>query len=241
MFGFLKDERARMAFALFAGALTLATFPAPARAQQGPTVTPPPGCTAFLTVQSRGCTVSHMWTCEGDPEGTHWRLSMDQDGPFYLSYTDSEFRWLLSYELRSGGQNTLIQPEEDPASISDLFENGVDSMVFSLIHENEGGQRIQRDYTGFDRLTGETVEIDGRILNRTEFSYEYDLGEGPRRVGGNQYVHRDWRMFFGGQEVTTLPSGESSEGDYSPMEFAEPGERGFLSATPLYDCGDMMS
>ena len=57
---------------------------------------------------------------------------------------------------------------------------------------------------------------------------------------GNQYVP-GWRMFFGGQEVTTLPGGETEEGDYSPMEFAEPGERGFLSATPLYDCGDMMS
>ena len=231
---------------LAATALTLsvafALLPAaPAAAQGMARITPPAGCTAFLTVQSRGCTVSHSWTCEGDPEGTHWRLSMDEDGPFYLNYTDSEFRWLLSYELRSGAQNTLIQPEEDPASISDLFANGVDSMVFSLIHETDTGQRIQRNYTGFDRLTGDTVEIDGRILNRTEFSYEYDLGEGPRRVEGNQYVSEDWRMFFGGMEVTTLPNGESFEGDYSPVEFAEPGERGFLSATPLYDCGDMMS
>ncbi|MGI3186566.1 hypothetical protein [Nioella aestuarii] len=222
-----------------AGALVLT--PTPVQAQQGPTVTPPPGCTAFLTTQSRGCVVSHNWTCEGDPEGTHWRLSMDEDGPFYLSFTDAEFRWLLSYELRSGAQNTLIQPEDDPASITDLFATGTDSMSFSTIHEAGSGQRIQRDYTGFDRLTGELVEIDGRILNRTEFSYEYDLGEGPRRVEGNQFVSEDWRMFFGGVEVTTLPNGESRESDNSPMDFAEPGEPGFLSATPLYDCGDMMS
>jgi len=39
----------------------------------------------------------------------------------------------------------------------------------------------------------------------------------------------------------TLPSGETFEGNYSPMEFAEPGESGFLSMQPLYDCGDMMS
>jgi len=226
---------------VFAAGVSLTATPVAAQATQSATVTPPPGCTAFLTVQSRSCTVSHMWTCEGDPEGTHWRMSMDEEGPFYLSYTDEEFRWLLSYELRSGAQNTLITPEEDPASITELLATGTDSMVFSTIHENAGGQRVQRDYTGFDRLTGETVEIDGRILNRTAFSYEYDLGNGPRRVEGNQYIHRDWRMFFGGQEVTTLPSGEALEGDYSPIEFGEPGERGFLSATPLYDCGDMMS
>lgn len=241
MFCLIKRYFATAAFTISVAAGTAALTPVSAQAQQGATVTPPPGCTAFLTTQSRGCVVSHNWTCEGDPEGTHWRLSMDEDGPFYLSFTDAEFRWLLSYELRSGAQNTLIQPEDDPASITDLFETGTDSMSFSTIHENGAGQRIQRDYTGFDRLTGDTVQIDGRTLNRTQFSYEYDLGEGPRRVEGGQFVSEDWRMFFGGVEVTTLPNGETRESDSSPMDFAEPGEPGFLSATPLYDCGDMMS
>lgn len=228
---------------LAAMALTFgaATAPVSALAQRAGTVTPPPGCTAFLTVQSRSCVVSHMWTCEGDPEGTHWRMSMDGDGPFALSFTDSEFRWLLSYNLRSGAQTTIIEPEEDPASLSELFETGSDSMVFSTIYDNGAGLRIRRDYTGFDRLTGATAEIDGRVLNRTEFSYEYDLGEGPRRVEGTQYVHEGWRMFFGGLEVTELPNGERFESDNSPMEFAEPGERGFLTDQPLYDCGDQMS
>ncbi len=215
--------------------------PMPAIAQGTGTITPPPGCTAFLTVQSRSCVVSHMWTCEGDPEGSWWRLSMDGEGPFSLSHTDSEFRWLTSYGLRNGSQAVLVEPEEDPASITELFETGSDSMVFTTIYENAGGQRIERNYTGFDRLTGETVEIDGRILNRTRFSYEYNLGDGPRRVEGTQYVHEGWRMFFGGVETTEMPGGESFESDNSPMDFAEPGERGFLRDQPLYDCGDMMS
>lgn len=223
---------------LIAGAMLA---PVTATAQGAGTVTPPPGCTAFLTVQSRGCVVSHMWTCEGDPEGTHWRMSMDGDGPFALSFTDSEFRWLLSYDLRGGARTTIIEPEEDPASLTELFATGSDSMVFSTIYEDGTGRSIRRDYTGFDRLTGETAQIDGRTLNRTEFSYEYDLGEGARRVSGTQYVHEGWRMFFGGLEVTELPNGERFESDNSPMEFAEPGERGFLSDQPLYDCGDMMS
>jgi hypothetical protein len=227
--------------ATIALALSPIVAPLAAMAQGAGTITPPPGCSAFLTVQSRSCVVSHMWTCEGDPEGTNWRMSMDGDGPFALSFTDSEFRWLLSYDLRGGAQTTLIEPEEDPASITELFETGSDSMVFSTIYENSTGLRIRRDYTGFDRLTGETVEIDGRILNRTQFSYEYDLGDGPRRVDGTQFVQEGWRMFFGGLEETELPGGESFESDNSPMEFAVPGERGFLSDQPLYDCGDMMS
>lgn len=213
----------------------------PALAQDGPRLFQvPEGCSAFLTVQSRSCLVSHHWTCEVDAEGTHWRATLDQDGAFYLSFTDAEFRWLRSWDLRSGGTDTLIEPEEDPASLTELLATGSDSMVFSIREENTLGT-FQRDYTGFDRLTGETVVVDGRDLQVTEFAYEYGTPEGPRRTVGNQFVHADWRLFFGGLETVTLPDGESFEGNYSPMEFAEPGESGFLTMQPLYDCGDMMS
>jgi hypothetical protein len=37
-------------------------------------------------------------------------------------------------------------------------------------------------------------------------------------------VHEGWRLFFGGLETVTLPDGETFEANYSPMEFAEPGE-----------------
>ena len=61
---------------------------------------------------------------------------------------------------------------------------------------------------------------------------------GPRATSS---CMRAGGLFFGGLETVTLPSGETFEGNYSPMEFAEPGESGFLSMQPLYDCGDMMS
>ncbi len=239
-----QDMKPRMTLlASLAGAglmLTGLLSPAPALAQSGALFTPPAGCTAFLTVQSRSCVVSHHWRCEADPAGTHWRLSMDDEGAFYLSFTDHEFRWLRNYDLRTGAQSTLVEPEEDPASLTELFETGTDSMVYSLIRE-ENGQQYQRDYTGFDSLTGEEIVVDGRTLKVTSFSYEYDLGFGPRRVAGNQFVSEEWRLFFGGLETVTMPDGGTFEGNYSPMEFAEPGEDGFLSTTPLYDCGNTMS
>jgi hypothetical protein len=183
----------------------------------------PAGCTPFLTVQSRSCLVSHHWSCEADPEGTHWRATLDQDGAFYLSFTDAEFRWLRSWNLRSGATDTLIEPEQDPASMTELLATGSDSMVFSIREESAMGT-FQRDYTGFDRLTGETVIVDGHELQVTEFAYEYGTPDGPRRTEGNQFVHEGWGLFFGGLETVTLPSGETFEGNYSPMEFAEPGE-----------------
>ena len=229
-----------IASAAIAAAMTCAPV-LPVAAQQEPDLFQvPPGCTAFLTVQARGCMVSHHWTCDADPPGTHWRASLDEDSPFYLSYTDSEFRWLRSWDLRSGGNSVLVEPEEDPASLSELLETGSDTMVFSTVTTSNFGT-VQRDYTGFDRLTGDEVVVDGRTLAVTEFSYQYPVDGGMRRVQGNQFVHQGWLMFFGGIETVTEPDGETFEYNNSPMEFAEPGEPGFLTMQPIYDCGAMMS
>jgi hypothetical protein len=57
------------------------------------------------------------------PKGTHWRASLDQDGAFYLSFSDAEFRWLRSWSLRGGGTDTLIEPEQDPASLTELVRD----------------------------------------------------------------------------------------------------------------------
>lgn len=200
----------------------------------------PEGCTPFLTVQSRGCVVSHHWTCEGDAPGTHWRVMLDQDGPFGLSFTDAEFRWLQSWDLRRDTTNILIEPEQDPASLTELLATGNDTMVYSLRIETPMGSG-QRDYTGFDRLTGDAVTIDGRPLLVTEFAYQFDTGTGTRRVSGNQFVHESWRMFFGGIETVTEADGTSFDYDSSPMDFSEPGEAGFLTVQPVFECGEMMS
>ena len=74
----------------------LIALPLPALAG---TFTPPKGCTANLTVQSRGCIVSQFYTCEGDKTGDQWRADYDADGPFFLSKIDSVAQWLESYEF----------------------------------------------------------------------------------------------------------------------------------------------
>lgn len=222
------------------GTLLSVVLAGSAAAQSAETFEVPEGCTAFLTVQSRSCLMSHYWTCEADPEGTHWRMTLDQDGPFYLNYTDAEFRWLRAFNLRSGGQDILVEPEEDPASLSELLETGSDTMIYSIRNERAEGI-FQRDYTGFDRLTGEQVTIDGRPLLVTEFTYQWETTAGPRRTEGTQFVWPERRLFFGGVETVTTPGGEVIEGNYSPVEFHEPGDPDFLSMEPEYDCGGIMS
>ena len=80
------------------------------------TFVPPKGCTAYLTVQMKSCEVSHYWTCEGDPEGNHWIMSIDDEGPTFLQYLDREFRWLQSYPQGVDISRELIT-EEDRKSV----------------------------------------------------------------------------------------------------------------------------
>lgn len=211
--------------------------PMPVAAQTAPTFVVPSGCEAFLTVQSRQCSVAHYWTCEMEEPGLFWRVSVDANGPSYLSQSDQDYRWLQGFSLRHDSQSALIS-EADPADLDELFETGRDEMNFTL-QQTENGVTFEQTYEGYDAVSGVEVEIDGETLLLTEFAYEYETEDGTQRTSGNQFLSRDRRMFFGGVETTILPSGESFESDRSPREFIEPGEPGFLSMVPLYDCGEL--
>jgi hypothetical protein len=122
----------------------------------------------------------------------------------------------------------------DPASFSELMASGVDTWDFSLSKEDGTGSSA----TGYDRLTGQTVVIDGITLSQTEVEYtEYDRsGTVLRRARGNEYAHPEWRLFFAGPGETDLGDGQWLPIDGSPVEFIFPGEPGFLSTQPIYDC-----
>jgi len=227
------------AMILCAGLMLLATN---ALAANQNTFTPPKGCTAFLTVQDRNCQVEHHWACKGDPEGQVWRLVIDGEGPRQLSLTDNEFRWVLTYPLRAGTKETLVTPEADPASLTELLATGIDSYDFQIQIALDG-RPLRRDrVVGFDKLTGNSVTIDGEPLLTTEFAYTIsnDRDDSTYKAYGQQFVSERYNVFFGG--VETSESGGSKENhDNSPVEFLKPGEKGFLSRNPKYDCGAVMS
>jgi hypothetical protein len=95
---------------------------------------------------------------------------------------------------------------------------------------------------GQDRLTGNTITIDGVTLDETEyFITAYDSGGGEMwRSEGREYISRDYRMFLSGVSTFTVGD-ESFESNDTPMQFIFPGEDGFLSGSPKFGCGAVMS
>lgn len=201
--------------------------------------TPPAGCTAFMTVQSKGCRVSNHYTCEADPAGDQWRADYDQEGVYFISRIDSEAQWVESIEIDPPSRQTLDANPADPASFSDLLATGNDSYIFGLSKDTGDRTRVR----GADRLTGKQVVIDGITLQETEFNFtETDTsGNVLRRSRGNEYIHPEWRLFFSGPSQWDGGDGTYLPIDGSPVQFIFPGEPGFASTQPLFDCDAVMS
>lgn len=198
----------------------------------------PEGCEAWVTVQSKDCVVEHNFRCEGDPANIKQRVALDEEGMTYLGATDDESQWVRSFHPRSGHSEQLEPNPKDRASFTELLETGIDTYDFRTISPEIGVTR----FVGQDTLTGRTVVIDGVELEETEYNITAYAEDGTEiwSSAGNEYIHREWRMFQAGPGTVTLPD-ETYEEDDSPVEYIFPGEPGFLSANPKHGCGIMMS
>ena len=197
----------------------------------------PEGCQTVMTLQSKGCYLANYYTCEAEP-GALYRVDFDQQGPFYQSMIDRETQWIESIDLADGTVQTLDPGPADPASANKLFASGYDSFIFSLSKDNGEHSNVR----GHDRLTGESVVIDGVTLERTEFDYTETDDEGTilRRARGTEYILREPRTFLAGTSEwwdgeTWLPM------DGSPVTFSFPGDKGFEATQPLFDCDAVLS
>ncbi|MGB3313318.1 MAG: hypothetical protein WBB85_02805 [Albidovulum sp.] len=198
----------------------------------------PQGCEVYATVQMRDCQVSHHYRCTADAPGDQWAVYLDGDGPFYMSRIDSETRWMQSHDLISG-ENDRLADEVDPASFTTLITTGRDDFDFHTT--NDAGE--EHRHSGNDILTGETVVIDGVRLERTKFDLTTRDRDGnvlwSRK--GQQLVHRGWRIFFADREHFENSFGDEADVINTPVDFAFPGDKGFLTTEPIYDCDMMMT
>lgn len=201
--------------------------------------TPPSGCEGFMTVQLNNCTVGNYFRCAGDPPGDSWSTYFDGEGPYFTSRIDSETRWLQSYDHIADEWDSLDEAAADHASFTTLLATGRDAFDFSTTSDRGETRR----FVGHDRLTGERLRIDGVPLERTEFdvsAYD-DQGNWLWRRTGRQFIHREWRLFLADTETFENAAGEIFETVDTPIDFALPGEAGFMTTEPDYGCDMMMT
>ncbi len=190
----------------------------------------PEGCEPVLTVQHKGCVAVNVWQCEADNEGEQWLALLGEGGLFSVQKVDTDFQWLETYKV--SGNESLILPAPDPASMTELLANGLDAYEFTITKDSGDETTV-----GFDALTGETVVIDGVELLRTEFggSTLNEAGVEIDQSAGRQFISEKHRLFFFGEVWD--PATPDNVIDMSPVEFIYPDEPGFFSANPKFECG----
>jgi hypothetical protein len=198
----------------------------------------PQGCDAFVTIQSHSCLVEHYFTCEGDPEGVTRRVSLGENGLNFVGSTDRDAQWLSSFYPYTDHREQLEASPADPASLTELLAKGVDTYNFQTLSDEIGTTR----YEGEDRLTGRIITIDDVALQQTAYQLTAYGPDGTElwSAAGNEFVNADWRSFIGGTSTVTAPD-DSFDKDDRPVQFIFPGEPGFLSANPKFDCGAVLS
>lgn len=196
--------------------------------------TPPEGCRLEMTVQNRGCTVSQHYRCTGDAPGDQWVTYFTREGATYQSRIDAETRWMESIDLTTGLIDRLEDGAADDASFSALLATGRDDFDFWTRSNN--GERLR--HVGHDELTGDKTQIDGVPLEVTQFELTTysETGDVLIHRQGQQFISRAQGRFYGGVETSQDWTGARQESNDSPVTFAFPGQPGFGSTTPEYDC-----
>ncbi|WP_202900107.1 hypothetical protein [Thioclava atlantica] len=201
---------------------------------------PPAGCEVFMTVQMHNCQVANHYRCAADPAGDQWAAYSDGNGLYYVSHIDGETRWLESLATETGEVELLdTAASGDLPSFSTLLSTGKDDYDF-VTRSNFGESRR---YRGTDRLTGKSIKIDDVLLETISFELREETGAGEpiSNRSGTQYISRKERLFLSGPERFESADGEVATFDDSPARFDFPGDPGFSSQTPEYDCDMMMT
>lgn len=197
----------------------------------------PDECTAYLTTQSRSCSVTNYYTCPSSP-GDRWTISYGANGPYFMTRIDQEAQWVEAHDLPEGNGSRVLMQAIDPSSITTLLATGYDDYTFE--EQLEGAGIIR--YEGYDRLTGESVIIDGEHLLATSFQYrEINPQDGTvlATITGAEFVSERHRRFFAGVRTHTDAEGDITT-DNTPVEFIYPQEAGFLSSVPAYGCDTLI-
>lgn len=217
-------------------ALAALTFALPASAAR---FQPPEGCTSFLTVQHRSCTVTVQWRCGPAPEPDFWSATFSQYGlESVVSYT-ADYQWLDAIYMWDSSREEFTPPADDPVSLDRLIAEGVDTYDFTM-HRMQPDRSYQIRVVGADELTGETAELDGYPVElvRTRVQITAEDGTVEYKSEGTQYLSRNLRQFFLGVERVFDTDGTASEYDDTPVDIIEPGEPGFGLTQPIYDCSE---
>ncbi len=195
------------------------------------------GCEGIYTVEKTNCIVEHFFRCSG-VDGQYVRHEMidGRHNTEFVELADPEYNLIRSADLRGFTDSTLVSSVRR-FSLSDLLANGRSSSVGVMSMRVLGAEQ-QGPFRMEAEMSGETKVIDGVQLRIGQATGTVGLrppvgnmtSKGSLMIDAEDGVVLEgtWTVEFGGMRREV--GGE-------PLAIVHPGESGFLSNIPKYDCG----
>lgn len=191
------------------------------------TFQPQEGCTHVVTIQSEGCYVRHATRCPTLSDGL-------------LVYGTDKAGAVTATVFDADGATTIMGPQAglmmlkdrtDLFSIAALIAGGTDTYDYTAAAADGAEAR----FVGTTVLTGETVEIDGRLLRVvTTRQTATPPGGVPIETETTAYLDEGLPLMLTA-EVRDVASGQVTV-RRAPVDYLFPGEDGALDAEPRIGC-----
>ncbi len=197
----------------------------------------PRECTPFVTVQSADCTVLAAARCSGE-NGEILRLQVyDESGLINVEEQTLDWSLLFTASPTEGIGIFVDEGPHDELSRDSVERYGEDYFNYSVVFAVPGMGEFETNLTGILISEDELVEIDGHDLDLYRFRFAATLGEnGTLEVDQSAFGSAEFGFFLNGKGVQRF-AGEETDLDSTPVVFFEPGEAGFESADPKFNCG----
>ena len=200
-----------------------------------PVMDVPQGCTGFLTIQLENCSVLNHWRCERDPSGRYSVTKIDSD------QTEIQQQVLEGLSLL---EMTVVQHDQritvdqiDLEEYHELLEKGADTYA-SVLRYDDSGYHIALQ--GQNELTGKTVVIDGVDLLEVKSTSEFTHPSGQiTRKTVMQYIMPSGPLWVPDRIMETGPDNVIAH--LGPVDFVWPGQDGFMTRVPRFNCSPPLS
>ena len=212
-------------------------LPVPAFAQVKPQLFTRDQCTPLYTVQKRGCVAEHVLRCETD-DGVVFRNENVEDGELTdVYFSDFDFEFLDAWS--SDGSEFVVEmvDNRDPFSLSNIRENGADVFDQTALVDMQIVEPREATIIGDARMTGETLEIEGAVLDEVQVRATMDLSTIEMWIEGRSYIDRETGTLFDGAYDVTV-DGRVDEQPGEPVRILREGDRGFMLDITLFGCGE---
>lgn len=193
----------------------------------------PEGCAPLVTVQNTDCEVDIYLACTA-PE----RVRVQNYGPDGLDLVEEMTPdWSLKFSVDASGMSGLVVREgpQEPLSGRAVLEGGISEFSYPVDFYLGRPEPIRTRLTGAFRMTNRETELDGYALRRIETRMTVALGENALETIQTGYYSDAFGIFMEGPG--SLRVGENvQQVDKGPAKIIAPGEPGFLSVAPLFNC-----